>query len=84
MSTITLCYRDKRSKYKWNCEYDFQSINEADSRTFELLNQSNEFETRLYPFNKFTPKFIKKGKIMWDLSYIPEVNMINTNNSYEK
>ena len=78
MSNITLCYRDKRSKYRWNCEYDFESINEADSRAFELLHQNNKLETRVYPFNKITPNFIQKGKIMWDLSYIPEVTMTNS------
>ena len=78
MSNLTLCYRDKNSKNKWNCEYGFQSA--ADSRTFELLNHSNRFETRLYHFNKLTPNFIQKGKIMWDLSYLPEVNMIQNSN----
>jgi hypothetical protein len=37
-------------------------------------------ETRLYPFNKITPKFVQKGKITYDLSYIPEINMIDNNN----
>ena len=76
MSNITLCYRDKNSKYKWNCEYGFQSIEESDIRTFELLNHSNKFETRLYTSNKLTPNFIQKSKIIWNLSYVPEVNMI--------
>lgn len=74
---FTLCYRDKRSQRRWYCEHDFKTIDTADSRAFELLHKNNKLETRLYPFNKITPKFIQKGKITYDLSYIPEVNMIN-------
>jgi len=78
---FTLCYRDKRSKYKWNCEHDFKSIHDADSRAFELLHQNNKLETRLYPFNKNTPKFIQKSKITYDLSYVPEINIIDNKNT---
>jgi len=74
---FTLCYRDKRSKYRWYCEHDFKSIEDADSKAFELLKHDTKLETRLYPFYKNTPKFVQKGKIMWDLSYIPEINMID-------
>jgi len=75
---ITLCYRDKKSKYEWNCEYGFNSINEADSRTFELLTKNNKLETRVYPFNKSTPVFIQKSKITWNLLYYPEISMIDS------
>jgi len=68
MSEFTLCHRESKYSRDWKCKDGFQSVHYADVEAFALKCQNKYIETRLFPFNKNTPKIYRACSIKWDLS----------------
>jgi hypothetical protein len=68
MNQFTLCHRVSKYSRDWTCKDGFQSVHYADLEAFALKYENANIETRLFPFNKYTPKIIQICMIKWDLS----------------
>lgn len=75
---FTLCYKNNRFPGHWKCESGFESVKEADTRAFKLIDDDSNITTTLFPFNSQTPTLIQKLKIRYTLTklYSPTVIMV--------
>lgn len=72
---ITLCYNPNRFSRKWTCEYGFDSVKAADKRMYQLKENNEDIETRLFPTNQYTPKFLHRWAIQSRLTQFSQVEL---------
>lgn len=72
---MTLCHKPDQFSRKWTCEYGFASVKEADRRMFDLKEENEHLDSRLFPTYQYTPTLLHKMNIMWNLTTIPSVEM---------
>ena len=66
----TLCYRKNNYSNTWNCEFGFDSITDINARSHDILKNNKDVVTTFFPVYNFTPEFIQKQKIKYNLTPI--------------
>lgn len=76
-----LCYR-KPHGINWDCECGYNSVNEVNARTSELLMKNKNLTTTFFPTGYYTPLVFKQLNIQSALS--PKITMYKKSSNGER
>lgn len=79
-----LCHKINNNSIRWNCECGFDSVNSVDKYALKLRQKNENVVTTFFPCYKFTPNFMKRQYVRYQLTpRMPIIIFRDNNEGYE-